>query len=120
MADAETRRCGAWGLPDGAVRWRVWAPRARRVELVLTGHGSRRALAMQPEGDGFFGHVEAGIAEGQRYAYRLENGPERPDPASRWQPDGIHAPSAVLLPERFPWSERPWQGIARADLVLYE
>jgi maltooligosyltrehalose trehalohydrolase len=114
-----TRRCGALGQPDGSVRWRVWAPRARRVELVLLG-GRRRALRMEREEGGYFVHAEANVAEGQRYAYRLDNGPERPDPASLWQPDGVHAPSAVLRPERFAWSDDGWRGVARPDLVLYE
>jgi maltooligosyltrehalose trehalohydrolase len=113
-------RCGAVGQPDGSVRWRVWAPRARRVDLVLIDHGRRRSVPMAREEGGHFGHTEADVAEGQRYAYRLDNGPERPDPASLWQPDGIHAPSAVLRPERFAWSGRPWPGVAHADLVLYE
>jgi maltooligosyltrehalose trehalohydrolase len=115
-----SERCGAVGRPDGSVRWRVWAPKVRRVELVLFDGGRRRALAMQPHGQGFFVHTEGGVADGQRYAYRLDNGPERPDPATLWQPDGIHAPSAVLFPGRFAWSEDGWRGVPRADLVLYE
>jgi maltooligosyltrehalose trehalohydrolase len=75
---------------------------------------------MRKEEGGAFVHTEAHVAEGQRYAYRLDNGPERPDPASLWQPDGIHAPSAVLRPEQFRWGDRPWPGVAREDLVLYE
>src|SRR5436305_1377796 len=100
MEGPATRRCGAIGLSDGSVRWRVWAPRAQRVELVLIDRGRRRPLPMRPEGGGYFTHTEPDVAEGQRYAYRLNNGPERPDPASLWQPDGIHLPSAVLRPER--------------------
>jgi maltooligosyltrehalose trehalohydrolase len=121
MAGSEaSERCGAVGQPDGSVRWRVWAPKARRVELVLLDGGRRRTVAMHSEGAGFFIHTEKGVGEGQRYAYRLDNGPERPDPASLWQPDGVHAPSAVLFPERFAWSDQGWRGVARADLVLYE
>jgi maltooligosyltrehalose trehalohydrolase len=112
-------RCGALALPDGAVRWRVWAPRARQVELVL--HGDRpRRLTMKAEERRHFSHVEGGIAEGQRYAYRLDGGPELPDPASLWQPDGVSRPSAVLRPERFRWATRDWSGLPREDLVFYE
>jgi maltooligosyltrehalose trehalohydrolase len=113
-------QCGAVGQPDGSVRWRVWAPKARRVDLVLIDGARRRSLAMQPDGSGHFVHAEGGVAEGQRYAYRLDNGPERPDPATLWQPDGVHAPSAVLFPRRFAWTDHTWHGIARSDLVLYE
>src|SRR5690606_15041629 len=60
------------------------------------------------------------IAEGTRYAYRLDDGMIRPDPASRWQPDGVNTPSAVLRPELFEWSDDGWGGVRREDLVLYE
>ncbi len=116
----EARRCGALGQADGSVRWRVWAPRANAVELVLLDGGGRRPRRMEPEGDGYFGHVEREVGEGQRYAYRLNNGPERPDPCSLWQPDGVHRPSAVVRPERFAWTDPGWKGLPRAELVFYE
>ena len=43
-----------------------------------------------------------------------------PIPASRWQPDGVHRPSAVFFPESFRWSDEAWRGVAREDLVIYE
>src|SRR5437764_12545082 len=103
MKYPETDRCGAIAFPDGSVRWRVWAPKARRVDLVLINGDRRRSLAMTLEPHGFFSHHEDDVAERQRYAYRLDDGSERPDPASLWQPDGVHRPSAVLRPERFSW-----------------
>jgi maltooligosyltrehalose trehalohydrolase len=75
---------------------------------------------MTPEESGYFLHTETGVADGQRYAYRLDGGPERPDPVSLWQPDGVHQPSAVLRPEHFTWSDAGWRGIPREDLVFYE
>jgi maltooligosyltrehalose trehalohydrolase len=120
MGGSELPHCGAIAQADGSVHWRLWAPKASRVELLLIDGGRRRAVSMQPVGGGYFEHAEQGIAEGQRYAYRLDNGPERPDPASLWQPDGVHVPSAVLRPERFEWSDDSWTGVRRQDLVLYE
>src|SRR5262249_8647645 len=64
--------------------------------------------------------TEPGIGDGQRYTFRLDDGPDRPDPASRWQPDGIHRPSAVVSLDRFEWSERSWPGVPREQLVIYE
>ncbi len=116
---AGERRCGAAATPDGSLLWRVWAPKARHVELVLI-DGGRRLVSMEPEGDGYFRHAEAGVPDGQRYAYRLDDGPERPDPCSLWQPDGVHGPSAVVRTERFAWSDAGWRGVRREDLVFYE
>ena len=60
------------------------------------------------------------MAEGLRYAFKLADGREYPDPASRWQPDGVHRPSAVFFPESYRWSDAAWRGVAREDLVIYE
>lgn len=114
------RGCGAIGDKEGGIFWRVWAPRAERVELVLLNGPQRRAQPMQWEEHGFFHCALPDVPEGQRYAYRLNNGPERPDPCSLWQPDGVHHPSAVVRPERFVWTDRDWKGVPREDLVFYE
>jgi maltooligosyltrehalose trehalohydrolase len=90
------------------------------VELVLIDGKGRRGLPMTGEGRGYFHKRVPGVAEGQRYAYRLDGGPERPDPSSLWQPDGVHSPSAVVRPERFARTDRGWKGVAREDLVFYE
>jgi maltooligosyltrehalose trehalohydrolase len=120
MEPLATRRCGARAAPDGTVHWRVWAPRARQVELVLVDGDRRCVRPMAPEEKGYFRYAEAGVPDGQRYCYRLDGGPELPDPASLWQPDGVHAPSAVYRPERFAVSNAPWSGVRRQDLVFYE
>ncbi len=113
-------RCGALGLTDDTVHWRVWAPRAEHVALVLLTGDERCTHAMAGEERGYFSYTKAHITDGQRYAYCLDGGPERPDPASRWQPDGVHRASAVLRPAHFVWSDHAWTGLPRTDLVLYE
>jgi maltooligosyltrehalose trehalohydrolase len=120
MEQHEPRHCGALARLDGSVRWRVWAPRARRVELVLIDRDERRAVMMEDEPRGYFRCTLPNIPDGQRYSYRLDGGPERPDPASLWQPNGVHAPSAVVCTERFPWTDGAWRGVLRSDLVFYE
>jgi maltooligosyltrehalose trehalohydrolase len=120
MGGAPIRSCGALSEGNGSVRWRVWAPRAKQVELVLIRENRRLAVTMRREERGFFHHSEASVFEGQRYAYRLDGGPERPDPCSLWQPDSVHGPSAFVRPERFAWTDGNWQGVPRQDLVFYE
>ncbi|MBI3463271.1 MAG: malto-oligosyltrehalose trehalohydrolase [Planctomycetes bacterium] len=75
---------------------------------------------MLPEHGGYFVHAATNVREGQRYAFRLDGGPQHPDPASRWQPDGVQGPSAILIPEHFRWDEGNWSGVRREDLVIYE
>ena len=120
MVGSDVRRDGAVGQSDGSVRWRVWAPCAQQVELVLIEGDQRCAILMQREQRGFFHHTESNVPEGQRYAYRLDGGPERPDPCSLWQPDSVHGSSAVVLPEQFSWTDGAWRGVSRNDLAFYE
>jgi maltooligosyltrehalose trehalohydrolase len=120
MPSRQARRCGAIGGPDGATQFRVWAPRACAVDVVLFDGDARVEQAMIRTDRGYFEHTEPAVADGQRYAFRLDKGPDRPDPASLSQPDGVHAPSAVVRPDRFEWTDDDWAGVGRADLVIYE
>jgi maltooligosyltrehalose trehalohydrolase len=74
---------------------------------------------MVREGDEYVARVRRAAA-GSRYLYVLADGQVRPDPASRWQPDGVHEPSAVVDPDAFTWTDAGWRGLAMSDLVLYE
>ena len=116
----ERRPQGAWRLSDASVLWRVWAPLCKRV--VLRMHAKQRSIAvnMQAEAGDCFVHQERSVDEGLRYAFELDDGQAYPDPASRWQPEGIHAASAVFSPQAFSWSDRDWPGIARDSLAIYE
>ena len=111
---------GALRQPDGSVVWRVWAPWSATVSLVTLSSGEREETAMTPEGGGYFVHRQSQVAEGLPYAFKLADGRDYPDPASRWQPDGVHRPSAVFSPELYGWSDAAWRGIAREELVIYE
>ena len=119
LEDAPSQ-CGAIIQSDGSVRWRVWAPKADRVEVVLIDGSTRYLHSMTREEGGFFSFVKDHALNGQRYVYRLNEGPEYPDPASRWQPDGVNQPSAVLRTDEFFWSDENWNGVHREDLMFYE
>jgi len=115
---------GPQQLEDGRYEWRVWAPARRCVNLVLFAHGEDAEVCdvvpmLRDEHD-FFVSCPISASDGQRYGIQLDNGPIRPDPATRWQPDGVHHPSAVWQADRFTWTDADWKGIHRADLVIYE
>ncbi len=108
-------------LDEHAVRWRVWAPKADHVELVLGQGESARTIPMEHEHRGFHALTLEPPPVGMRYAFRLDGGNPLPDPLSRWQPEGVGEPSAVFYPERFTWNEGEWRGIRdRKDWVFYE
>lgn len=100
---------------DGTTTFRVWAPRASRVDLLQ----GRDATALQPGDDGWFA-LRVPAAHGDDYRFRLDDGPARPDPAARWLPEGVHAASRVLDPGRFPWTDRGWRAPPLSAAVIYE
>ncbi len=108
---------GAWLDGDGT-RFRVWAPDEPSVAVILEGaEPSHFPLKRYP--DGTFGGLARGMAAGARYRYEIQGG-RFPDPASRFQPEGVHGPSEVVDPAQFVWSDQAWRGVAHEDLVLYE
>ena len=61
------------------------------------------------------------LAPGTDYAFLLDDGDEPvPDPASRWQPDGVHGPSRVYDQDAYAWSDRDWAGRDLPGAVIYE
>ncbi|MDP9363485.1 MAG: malto-oligosyltrehalose trehalohydrolase, partial [Chloroflexota bacterium] len=98
-------------------RFAVWAPNARRVEVVIEG-GDAHALSRR-EDDVHEGTVP-GIGAGARYRFRLDGGEAYPDPYSRFQPEGPHGPSEVVDPGAFAWSGAGWPGLGPDGLVIYE
>ena len=114
-------------LPIGAqpdrlgTRFRVWAANVPRVELLIyDGDAVSAQYEMQPQGDGYFEAYLAGMGAGTRYAYSLDGGDPRPDPASRFQPDGVHGPSQVVDPAAFTWTDEQWRGIPLEEAIFYE
>jgi maltooligosyltrehalose trehalohydrolase len=108
---------GAKLLDGDRCEFRVWAPSHARVELVIVGDRERR-VAMAKDDAGYHSALVDDCAEGTRYLYAV-NGKAWPDPASRFQPDGVHAPSAVVGTD-FEWHDAGWRGVALHDLVVYE
>jgi maltooligosyltrehalose trehalohydrolase len=111
---------GALRQSDESVVWRVWAPSSTTVSLVTLCSGQRKETVMTLEDDCYFTHRQSRAEDGLRYGYKLADGREYPDPASRWQPEGVHRFSAVFSPQSFPWTDAGWRGIDRDELVIYE
>ena len=112
------RSLGATLSPDGSCGFRVWAPRASQLGVRLRTPVDR-VVPMRSVGEGYFEVRVEGVSDGDRYLYVIDADRERPDPASRSQPDGVHAASAVCS-EAFAWSDAAWFGLPLASYVLYE
>jgi maltooligosyltrehalose trehalohydrolase len=108
---------GAAALPAGGVRFRLWAPAAQRVHLVLDGHAEQplRRLA-----GGWFERIEPFAGAGSRYRFRIDGELLVPDPASRHNPDDVHGASQVIDPAAFDWQDDGWRGRPWPEAVIYE
>jgi maltooligosyltrehalose trehalohydrolase len=110
---------GAECREDGSVRFRLWAPNARSVQLLL--HNSPpRELAMSVVGDGWFELATPEARPGTQYTFRVDHQQPVPDPASRFQPAGVHGPSEVIDPGEFDWTDANWRGRPWDEAVTYE
>jgi maltooligosyltrehalose trehalohydrolase len=109
---------GAVPLSGQKCRFEVWAPRAEQVEVRVVAP-QERTILLHKEALGYHCGVAEGLGPGARYKYRLDGGAERPDPASRYQPLGVHGPSEVVGGE-FNWSDKDWEGLPLKEYVLYE
>jgi maltooligosyltrehalose trehalohydrolase len=108
---------------DHGVTFRVWAPRRRAVAAIFVNAEGRelRRCPLVAESDGFFSAQVGDVRPDALYFYLLDEDRQRyPDPASRFQPQGVHGPSQVVDPSRFAWSDRDWPGVDLKGQILYE
>jgi len=103
---------------EGRTSFRVWAPQAERMEVRVVAP-KERLIPLAPEGRGYYAAEVEGVPAGSDYWYLLDGERERPDPASGWQPHGVHGPSRVVPPE-FAWTDHGWRGLKWRESVLYE
>lgn len=107
---------------DGSAHACVWAPACRTVDIVLLGAPSeeQRIVPLEREADGYYSGTLEGVAAGMRYWVRLDGKRLRPDPLSRFQPEGPHGPSLVVDASMFRWTDQAWTGVPRDRQVIYE
>jgi maltooligosyltrehalose trehalohydrolase len=108
---AEVRR-------DGTVRFRLWAPDCSSVGLAFEGQSDE--LAMQAIGEGWFEFISDHVRPGTRYRFNIPGKMPVPDPASRFQPSGVHSFSEVIDPRSYRWRDAEWTGRPWNEAVIYE
>lgn len=114
------RSQGAEILPGGGVRYRTWAPEKEVRVVVADSEGrSRRELSLGTESGGYRGTVDDRGRAGDRYKYRFE-GNDWPDPASRFNPEGVHGAAEVIDPRDYHWQDAGWTAPPLSELIIYE
>jgi len=109
-------RWGAQLLSDGKTRFALWAPNARSMDLVI-----REGLLIEmEEGDAGWFSASADAPPGTNYRFRLPDGLEVPDPASRAQDGGVHGWSVVRCSDDYTWRNTDWRGRPWEEAMIYE
>lgn len=109
---------GAQLLENNRSQFRVWAPAVSTVDLIIAGP-TERVVPLVASADGYFSVEIENITSATLYRYRLDGEKDRPDPASKFQPQGVHGPSQVTDPT-FAWTEQNWLGLPLKNYVIYE
>jgi 1,4-alpha-glucan branching enzyme/maltooligosyltrehalose trehalohydrolase len=104
---------------DGGVRFRLWAPGARQVDVCLEEADGEMILPMREHTEGWFALTTDRARAGSLYRYCIDGNLHVPDPGSRYQPRDVHGPSEVIDPAAFDWQDEDWRGRPWEDAVFY-
>lgn len=70
--------------------------------------------------NGYFTAVVVDARPGTQYSFYVDGHGPLPDPASRYQPEGVHGPSVIIDPTSYQWNDSGWRGIPLEQTVFYE
>lgn len=119
MHNLSQLRVGTQLNADQSCLFRLWAPEKSEVSLHFVSPAESRHF-MTRVGEGYFETTVPDCPAGACYYYIVDNGDDLPDPASAYQPEGVHGPSAVVDHQRYRWSDDGWEPPPFSELVLYE
>lgn len=121
-ASKERRRPAPGATMTGpqSVSFRVWAPGSNDVSVKIVSAGATAEIPLNKDPMGYFEGVAKGVRPGDLYFYVLDHDHRYPDPASRFQPNGVHGASQVVDPAEFLWEDTGWKGISLKDFIIYE
>ena len=108
------RQFGTRLTAEGA-SFRLWAPAAKRVDLLL-----EKSRSMRRAEDGWFSADIPGVRAGARYKFRIDDDIDVPDPASAFQPNDASGPSEVIDHASYRWRASDWRGRPWPETVLIE
>jgi maltooligosyltrehalose trehalohydrolase len=108
---------GAELRADGTAEFRLWAPKASSVALQL--NNPERGLLMARRDEGWF-ELTTKARAGAQYSFKIDDAQLVPDPASRYQPSGVHGPSEVVDPFAYEWQNSSWKGRRWDEAIIYE
>lgn len=109
-------KIGAYHINDKETRFCVWGPLLSSLSLEI----QTRSFPMKKDEQGYWSLTLKDILPETLYFYRLPDGTLRPDPASFYQPQGVHKPSMVINHSVFQWTDITWKGLPVEGMIIYE
>lgn len=110
---------GAFLAPDNACLFRVWAPTAHRVDLIIVENDKERIHTMIKDEYGYWSTTLDHCDPNTKYLFKIDGEKRLPDPASRLQEEDVHGPSSVV-DSSYSWTDDSWKGIPLSDMIIYE
>jgi maltooligosyltrehalose trehalohydrolase len=128
MVRSHSMPFGAQICEDGAVRFRLWAPAAKTVDVCFEDNSRTSPISTPPIStsplakleNGWFELITREAKAGARYQFQINGGLKVPDPASRFQPSDVHGASQIVSPAAFDWTDEDWRGRPWEEAVIYE
>jgi maltooligosyltrehalose trehalohydrolase len=108
-------KVGSFVEDDNKTRFMVWAPEKDKIDVEIGG----TFIPMHKDAFGYWSATTNSTGHGARYKFRINGGKSVPDPASCFQPDGVHGHSEVI-DRNFQWSDQKWKGLSLSEMIQYE
>src|SRR5690606_31922803 len=120
LSRTKPTRCGA-DVADDGVRYKVWAPDHDSLAVrIRRKDGGEATVPMTRDGRGYFSVHDGHGRAGDRYGFVLPDGTVLPDPAARFQPDGVHKLSECVDPRAYSWRCDTWRRPGWEGQPIYE
>lgn len=114
--DVTKRGIGINLLADNRAEIKVWSPQAKAITVITP----NAKIPLQKSEMGYWLTTTAELSEGTRYKIQVDDATPFPDPASLYQPEGVHNDSEVVNVSAYPWKETGWNNLPLEDYILYE
>ncbi|MDO1445867.1 malto-oligosyltrehalose trehalohydrolase [Rhodocytophaga aerolata] len=112
-------KIGANYQGNGRCTFTFWAPLVEKASVhIIT--PEEKLVTMQKQADGYFIAEATNVMPGTQYFYQIDGGKDRPDPATYFQPKGLHKASQVVDHQAYAWKDKEWKGIPLQDMIIYE
>lgn len=112
-------KVGSQYLGNGVCEFILWAPLVEQVAVHIISP-EEKLLPMTRQDRGYWYLKAEDIEPGTQYYYRLEDASDKPDPASHFQPRGVHEVSEVIDHTKTNWQDADWTDIPLDEMILYE